>query len=198
MHDKLDCTVGEIGCPYWHHLQVRSFRFFTSQSLSAFACRHTKVSEVSMFLECRLLRVSEVSMFLDCRLTVSLPDLLQQKTHQIGWALWLDELVNWAFWLASENLKGWALMRSSCKAPWCQHVHSITPTILLLFSCCKKFSHKWLSFLLQDVYTFSLHKKLNVCFWFIPESCLLLAWYHSWWERLTIGLYLQLYGTIRN
>ena len=42
-------------------------------------------------------------------------------------------------------------------------------------------------------------KKLKAFFWFIfPKSCPLLAWYHQEWGQLTLGLFQQLYGTIRN
>ena len=55
----------------------------------------------------------------------------KKKNHLFGCGLWLAELVYRAFWLASRNLKGWALMMSSYKASWCRCVHPISLTVLL-------------------------------------------------------------------
>ena len=114
------------------------FWVFTSQPLYSFAYRHPKIGRMRVFLNdefwesvwCWCIQSVDLDTWWSVDIFSS-QTFSSKKTYQIGGALWLDGLVNRAFWLASENLKGWVLMTSSYKASWCRYGYYISPTILL-------------------------------------------------------------------
>ena len=78
-----------------------------------------------------------------CRYFCSQTYSNKKKNQQLECGLWLAELVFRAFWLASRNLKGWALMMSSYKTSWCRCVHPISLTVILICKYSWFWIKKW-------------------------------------------------------